>query len=160
MKKILYITWIIWLIAVCWSICYFIITEANISKQKFNIENEKIIEQKSEKCREEFRKYYDNNNYDRSDFHEDFNNGNLVRFDNYRVDDIRYSNETQSCIQFWYWAYTFYEGNTMYEYKITDETNRTNIYYCSHSKTHSTNNKTKEECEDDYNKELKKLWIK
>ena len=155
MKKTLYIVCIIAILILCWSVAYYFITKANIDKQSFDIQNNEYIKQKDKDCLEEFRKYYDYNNYNKSGIEDDW-----VWYDFYRVDDIRYSTKSNSCIQFWYWATTIYEGNTVYEYKITDETNRTNIYYCSHSETYSTNNKSKEECEKWYNEKLQDLWIK
>ena len=128
MKKILYIVGITALLLLCCSGAYYFITKANIDKQSFSIQNNEYIEQKSKDCMEEFHQYYEYNNYDRS--YKDY--GDFINGIDYKIDDIKYSPETNSCIQFWYSAEEI--ADTMYyQYKITDETNKTNIYYCSNA---------------------------
>lgn len=152
MKKTLYIVGIVAILFVCGGAGYYFITKANIDKQNFNIKNETYIQQKNNECMEEFYQYYEYNNYDRS--YEDlwwFINGV-----DYRIDDIKYSTKKNACIQFWYSAEEIWDF-IRYQYKITDETNKGNIYYCSNSQYWDT--PTKEQCEKDYKKELKKLWL-
>lgn len=151
MKKYLYIVCIIAMLVLCWSVAYYFITKANIDKKNFKIQNEEYIQQKSEACLNEFRQYYDNNNYNNSSFND------YGYISDYWYSDIKYSPVTNSCIQYFEIHTVYSEKDFYHKYKIADETNRIGLYFCW---TTYDSDDTLENCVEGYNKKLKELWLK
>ena len=150
MKKVLYITWIIWIIAVCWSICYYFIISANLKATQQKAWNEVTQEdtfEKKKKCIDLREWYIDYLNYTR--YHEKDSNWYFTEiWDVY----IFYSPEYDSCI----WAHRRYWNQNLNNkthdiYSINDYLNwDKEIFYCT-----TFNEKN---CLEKWEEKIKELW--